>query len=86
MKRVYSKPEIYFESFSLSQNIAAGCEEKTHTPAARACAVDFSGLSLFLDGMDACNDIKVTNLGGDGDLNGICYHVYTDGSKNFFNS
>ena len=86
MKKPYYKPEIVFESFSLSQNIAAGCEEKTHTPSARECAVDFSGLSLFLDGMDACNDIKVDNLGGDGEYGGICYHVYTDGTKNFFNS
>lgn len=86
MKKTYSKPEIAFESFSLSHNIAAGCEEKTHTPAARACAVDFSGVSLFLDDMDACKDIQVDNLGGDGEFNGICYHVYTDGQKNFFNS
>ena len=86
MKKVYSKPQIMFESFSLSQNIAAGCEEKTHTPAARACAVDFSGLKLFLEGMSGCSDITVANQGGDGEFNGICYHVFTDGSSNFFNS
>ena len=86
MKKVYSKPDIFFESFSLSKNIAANCEEKTHTPAARECAVDFSGLSLFLDGMSGCEDIKVDNLGGDGEFNDICYHVYTDGLSNFFNS
>ena len=32
MKKVYSKPEIYFESFSLSQYIAAGCEVKPGDP------------------------------------------------------
>jgi hypothetical protein len=86
MRKTYSKPEIVFEGFTLSTNIAGDCEEKTHTPAARQCAVDFSGLSLFLDGMGACADIKVENLGGDGEFNSICYHVFTDGSRNFFNS
>ena len=26
MKKVYTKPEIFFDSFELSQSIAAGCE------------------------------------------------------------
>lgn len=84
MKKTYSKPEIVFESFSLSQSIAAGCDVKTNTPAQGQCGLDFGGLMLFLDSMSGCPDIPVTSEGGDGEYNNICYHtVYGD---NLFNS
>lgn len=87
MKKTYSKPEIVFESFSLSQNIAAGCEVKTNTPSQSECGIDFGGSMLFVDGMNGmngCKDIAVDNVGGDGVYNGICYHVPT--GENLFNS
>lgn len=85
MKKVYSKPEIMFEDFTLSVNIAGDCEEKTNLPSNSTCGMDFSGLKVFLDGISGCSDITVTNLGGDGEYNGICYHIPT-GDKNLFNS
>lgn len=85
MKKVYSKPEIMFEDFTLSVNIAGDCEEKTNNPSNSTCGMDFSGLKVFLDGMGGCSDIPVDNVGGDGEFNGICYHV-PSGDKNLFNS
>lgn len=85
MKKFYTKPEIMFESFTLSTNIAGDCEEKTHLPSNNTCGLDFSGLVVFLEGMNGCKDIQVDNVGGDGDYNGLCYHVPA-GDKNLFNS
>lgn len=85
MKKVYVKPQIVFENFALSTRIAGDCEEKTNLPSNDSCGLDFSGLKVFLDGMGGCTDIKVDNVGGDGEFNGICYHV-PSGDNNLFNS
>ena len=85
MKKFYTKPEIMFDSFTLSTNIAGDCEEKMNLPSNSSCGLDFSGLMVFLDGMGGCTNIKVDNVGGDGEFNGICYHV-PSGDKNLFNS
>lgn len=85
MKKTYTKPEIMFESFVLSSNIAGDCEAKTNLPSNSTCGLDFSGLIVFMTGMAGCKDIQVDNVGGDGEYNGICYHVPT-GDKNLFNS
>ena len=37
MKKLYSKPEIMFENFSMSVNVAAGCEVITKLPSENAC-------------------------------------------------
>lgn len=84
MKKVYEKPEITFESFTLSQNIAADCEVKTGLPSNNSCGMDFSGITIFLDTMNGCDE-KITSEGGDGEYNGICYHV-PSGNANLFNS
>lgn len=88
MKKVYSKPEIVFENFSLTTSIAGDCDVKTATWGMNNedCAMDFSGIPVFLSGMNICETgIAVENMGGDGDFNGICYHVPVD-SNNLFNS
>ena len=81
MKKVYSKPQIMFESFTLSTNIAAGCEFKTNTPSARQCGYgeDIFGVSIFVDGITDC---KAKYPDG---YNGLCYHVPTE-TTNLFNS
>ena len=84
MKKAYVKPQIMFEDFSLTTNIAGDCEVKTTSPGNTTCGMDFSGLVVFMKGMDGCTDIKVEDMGGDGQWNEICYHVpYGD---NLFNS
>ena len=37
MKKLYSKPEIMFENFSMSVNVAAGCEVITKLQGENAC-------------------------------------------------
>lgn len=85
MKKVYSKPEIMFEDFTLSTNIAGDCEAKTNLQSNDSCGMNYSGLTVFMVEMDGCTGIQVQYEGGDGIYNGICYHVLT-GDKNLFNS
>ena len=44
MKKAYSKPDIVFEDFSLSTNIAAGCEENPslYTETVNTCGVKWA--------------------------------------------
>lgn len=84
MKKTYTKPQIALERFTLSTNIAGDCEKKTNNPSNSTCGLDFSGLMVFLDTMAGCTDIKVDNVGGDGEFNEICYHVPY--GENLFNS
>lgn len=86
MKKKYEKPQIIIENFSLSTAIAGSCEVKSDMQNAGQCAFDFSGLKVFLDSMGSvCTDVKVKDMGGDGDFNGMCYHVPND-ENNLFNS
>lgn len=80
MKKTYSKPQIVFDSFELSQSIAAGCEYKSNH-AYGTCALDIGGRfgKIFLDG-----PVCVTTT-PDGEYDGICYHVPTD-NMNVFSS
>ncbi len=85
MKKVYSKPEIMFEDFTLSTSIAGGCEIRTNTPSAGACGYPYeggNGQTLFTAqaGTDICNIAVNDDLS-----NGFCYHVPID-TKNIFNS
>lgn len=88
MKKAYSKPEIVFENFSLSTNIAGDCEVKTWLPSNNSCGLEFTGIGkVFLDTMGGCTEedgYPIPSVGGDGEFNGLCYHVpYGD---NLFNS
>lgn len=89
MKKTYVKPEIMFESFTLSTNIAGDCEVKTYTPSNNSCGLEFTGVgTVFLDTMNGCQTenggFPVHSEGGDGEFNGICYHVPY--GNNLFNS
>lgn len=86
MKKAYMKPDIIFEDFTLSTSIAGSCEVPTSTPGARQCGLDFGAGVIFLDTMLGICTIKVKDNGsGDGEHNGICYHVFSNG-RNIFNS
>ena len=81
MRKYYSKPEIFFEDFSLSTSITAGCEVQTKTPSQNQCGVLFEGTGyVFMTGMTGC-DFTADN----GEFNGFCYHVPNE-DKNLFNS
>ena len=75
MKKNYSKPEIVFESFTLSTNIAAGCEIKHPLPTSGQCGIEFDGDVIFVEG--ACPDPVVDGTGG------FCYHNPSDLDRMF---
>lgn len=81
MKKEYVKPIILFESFSLSTNIAADCENKTHLPAENQCGIWLEGVgNTFISGMTGCEDFTLSE---DDEYNGICYHTPTEGNNLF---
>ena len=75
MKKNYSKPQIMFDSFELSQSIAGACAGVQSDQAPYDCPVDFGGpLTLFAAMCD------ITPAPGD---NKVCYDVPSDDSRLF---
>lgn len=88
MKKTYRKPAIFFEDFSLTTNIAAGCEVQTDTPSWNQCGVSIGGGTYaFIEGVSQCNWKITPNEEGIIDFNGdkMCYHVPIE-TNNLFNS
>lgn len=87
MKKTYTKPEICFESFLMSTNIAGNCEVDTNLQSNTSCGLKIEGWGVvFVSSMTGCE--KLPTLGStmdDAQYNGICYHVPYD-DKNLFNS
>lgn len=81
MKKIYSKPEIAYESFSLTTNIASGCEVKTDTPAAMQCGYTMPPNTYFISGVAGCT----TEIEEGTTFDSFCYHTPSDLS-NLFNS
>lgn len=82
MKKIYSAPEIMFEDFSLSSNIAAGCE-KIVNPHLYECGVNFPGIGIIFtdDALGCIEKVESDTKTHDG----FCYHVPQE-NKNLFNS
>jgi len=75
MKKAYSKPEIVFESFSLSVSIATCDNEAVHDGPKWTCKGyedDQFGVILFLDLGSGCQTAVA-----EGEWNGLCYHTTT---------
>lgn len=49
----YSKPQIVFESFELSTNIAAGCQHSANHYQG-SCSVTIGGKPVFMAGVEGC--------------------------------
>lgn len=81
MKKVYSKPEIMFEDFSLNNSITVGCE-KIAQAAEYQCAYKVhtsdGTLNIFTSIAGVCDDVEA-----DGGYNGICYHTPTEANNVF---
>ena len=81
MRKIYQKPELYYDNFSLSQSIAAGCEGIANF-AEGHCSVTLSGpgydLTLFHD-----SQICVDSPPNPDDY--LCYHAPTE-YNNVFSS
>lgn len=82
MKKRYSKPEIMFESFTLSVNIAGDCEIKIDNQSQNTCGYiqGTGGETLFINASTGCSFEKEDN-----ENNGFCYHIPIE-SNNLFNS
>ena len=90
MKKVYVKPDIVFEDFSLSVSIATKCEYEVGSPDRAKCAVMGSeGIAFFTRGTGSpCeyDPADLTDLGYEADkYNGFCYHNPSE-EFNLFNS
>ena len=83
MKKVYKKPNIIFEDFTLSTSIAAGCERKANNVMYSCEYFDNDlGYTIFTGSISKCT---LTPQDGGDEYNGICYHVPVE-SNNLFNS
>ena len=82
MKKDYIKPQIVFECFSLSMNIAE-CDNNVGSPTVDVCGFkdnrDPTGVPVFMDGISGCRRHE------DDGYNGICYHNPSE-TTNLFNS
>ena len=78
MKKAYSKPEIVFENFMSSTNIAA-CKVDTNLPSTNNCGISFvPGQVVFLDSSTGCNVPS--------DCYDICYDNPSDTNRLFGSS
>jgi hypothetical protein len=79
-KKNYSKPDIFFEDFSLSTNIAAGCEwyPSNENP---PYVVEWGG-DILLQDKNVCSEVIED---GKNEYNNLCYHVPFE-NNNVFNS
>ena len=90
MKKTYTKPQIVFESFQLTANIAGDCNTKPNIANEATCGyIDDNGWIIFqnsavcnMPASAVCIDVQV---GPDGKHNGLCYHVPT-GDMSVFTS
>lgn len=86
MKKEYKKPEIMFESFALSTNIAACVHQASFAPdlasACQAYQLGRGGEIVFMNSFSGCVTVDQDN---DGIIDRYCYHVPTI-SLNLLNS
>lgn len=81
MKKVYKKPIIIVEDFSLKVSIAAGCEVETPLPSYEAsCGYPTREGTVFIEGTQ-CTTTPPTGSKYDS----VCYHVPAE-DNNLFNS
>ena len=87
MKKTYSKPEIFFEDFSLSTSISVGCDRIVGNPTEGNCAVTGTGgVAIFADDMTGICVFTPGSFGQPNDTwDGFCYHVPSD-QNDLFNS
>ena len=81
MKKKYTKPQIIFESVSVSSSIAGDCDTIITNIARETCPMETrSGHFVFVSDLSACSTHEP-----DGIYDNICYHVPYE-AYNLFNS
>ena len=81
MKKMYSKPDVMFESFTMSTNIAANCEVINVNPSANE---DCSYSSAFGNVFISEPSCEITAPGGE--FGNICYHIPSESMDQLFGS
>lgn len=76
MKKTYVKPQVYFEDFQLSANIAGNCGTAVHHSEGMCTEIEGVG-SIFADGC-------TFSVGDDGNSQ-FCYHA-PDANTRIFSS
>lgn len=81
MKRVYTKPDVVFESFSLSSSITANCAKEANFSSGQ-CGFEYTDeMTIFMNSIQGCTFIE-----SDGNWQDrVCYHNPYDWN-NLFNS
>ena len=85
MKKAYVQPDIIFDSFSLSENVAtanANCTRNITNQYSGDCGLQYGNKVVFVQGAGGCH-FKVVD--GSPMFNGLCYHIPT-GDRRLFNS
>lgn len=85
MKKSYVKPQVFFESFQLSADIAGNCgasyknnDNVTYRDLISGCGYTFNGKKVFVSQEQGCVYESQT-----GEEYGICYHVPVAGDTLF---
>lgn len=87
MKKIYAKPLVFIDNFSICTNIAAGCEATTNLQYEGKCGYPMVGgrvedAIVFTGAETGCTTTEV--LDEEDAYNGICYHIPY--GENLFNS
>ena len=85
MKRVYSAPDIFFDSFALNENIASAnsnCDRNVTTMYSNICGLWYGEKYVFTIAASGC-DFKAQD--GSPFFDGLCYHIPTADNR-LFNS
>lgn len=88
MKKQYGKPNVTFENFSLSSNIASSCGSALnhHSMDCNFYATfgNPSACVFFENGYSVFHDVAVCDLQPDGNSwSKVCYHVVVDEMRAF---
>lgn len=85
MKKVYSKPMVAIERFTLSTNIAGDCEKPFSLQAQFVCGIpDENGLGMKIFNPSLGGDCVIPGE-DNAKYDGFCYHVPTE-TNELFNS
>lgn len=73
MRKSYTKPEILFEDFTVTANIATGCDELCHS-AEYVCALEktYGGMTLNIF---TIGTVSNCDTGPAGIFDNLCYHA-----------
>lgn len=85
MKKMYSCPDIFFDSFALNEDIASAnqnCDRNITNAYSNICGLEFGAKVVFTLAAEGC---KFKAQDGSAMFDGWCYHIPT-ANRRLFNS